>query len=711
MKHSSRHLFLAASVALFFTLTFALLAQEPPAPKSPPAADAPAAVAAPPADTPSVATPPAPAADAATPSPAETPAAEPAAPARKGGLRRIDTPTPDGTSEKSAEPRKSRKRSLNGHSKGGDVPFGDHVISAGSEVADAVSIFGSTTVEGTVHSDAVSVLGTTQVAAGGQVGGAAVAVLGPLNVEGDVKGEAVSVLGGVTINGKVGAEAVSVLGDMHLGPKAEVNGDLVIVGGQLTRDPGAIVHGNQVNVPLLGGLGGVGWLVTWITECALKGRLLAFAPHLGWAWGIAFCFLGFYLLLALVFGKAIEKCAVTFETRPGSSILASVLTVLLSPIAIVLLAITVIGALVVPFVAVGLFIAGLFGKAVMLAWIGRRITKPLGQSPLNHPFFAVLIGGLLVMLLYTVWGSFLLYKLLSWLGLGVVVYTLILANKREKAAAAVAAGSMAGVPPVSGIPVPGAPVTPDVVAPASAVSAGFAAPVATETMAAPPPVPFAATPPPVAATSPSAPEVPGPATMPMTSPGFGSASAAPSPGAPVAGIVPDLPVGGGLPPPATPPPMTPPPPVPPVRPAMAALPAVTASLPRAGFFLRLAALALDAVLIGILTSFVSGVLPRSLHFWHGPGGFLIVLAAYGALMWKHKGTTIGGIVCSLKVVRIDNRPIDWSTAVVRALGCFLSLAVAGLGFIWVAFDDDKQSWHDKIAGTTVVQVPKGMSLL
>ena len=80
-------------------------------------------------------------------------------------------------------------------------------------------------------------------------------------------------------------------------------------------------------------------------------------------------------------------------------------------------------------------------------------------------------------------------------------------------------------------------------------------------------------------------------------------------------------------------------------------------------------------------------------------------------MWKTKGTTIGGIVCGLKVVRLDDRPIDWPTAIVRALGCFLSMAVAGLGFLWVVFDADRQSWHDKIAGTTVVRVPKGTSLL
>ena len=31
-------------------------------------------------------------------------------------------------------------------------------------------------------------------------------------------------------------------------------------------------------------------------------------------------------------------------------------------------------------------------------------------------------------------------------------------------------------------------------------------------------------------------------------------------------------------------------------------------------------------------------------------------------------------------------------------------ALAGLGFFWIAFDEEKQSWHDKIAGTRVIRV-------
>jgi uncharacterized RDD family membrane protein YckC len=79
-------------------------------------------------------------------------------------------------------------------------------------------------------------------------------------------------------------------------------------------------------------------------------------------------------------------------------------------------------------------------------------------------------------------------------------------------------------------------------------------------------------------------------------------------------------------------------------------------------------------------------------------------------MWKLRGSTVGGIIFDLRVVRLDGRIVDWETAIVRALACFLSLAVAGLGFIWIVFDRDNQAWHDKIAGTVVVRVPKGVPL-
>ena len=137
-------------------------------------------------------------------------------------------------------------------------------------------------------------------------------------------------------------------------------------------------------------------------------------------------------------------------------------------------------------------------------------------------------------------------------------------------------------------------------------------------------------------------------------------------------------------------------------------PQTLATLPRAGFWLRMAALLIDVVLVGILME-TSGAM---LGLWHHEGHVhLLVLAIYGACMWKLRGSTVGGLVCDLRVVRADGRPLEWETAIVRALGCFLSLAVCGLGFIWIAFDSAHQAWHDKIAGTVVVRVPKSTPLL
>ena len=112
------------------------------------------------------------------------------------------------------------------------------------------------------------------------------------------------------------------------------------------------------------------------------------------------------------------------------------------------------------------------------------------------------------------------------------------------------------------------------------------------------------------------------------------------------------------------------------------------------------ALLIDALLVGFCLSVLGH------HHLE-----LVVLAAYGAVMWKLRGSTVGGIVLDLHVVRLDGREVDWETAIIRALSCFLSLAVAGLGFIWIALDPNNQAWHDKIAGTVVVRVAKGAPLV
>jgi uncharacterized RDD family membrane protein YckC/cytoskeletal protein CcmA (bactofilin family) len=472
--------------------------------------------------------------------------------------------------------------------------WGDARLPA-NEIADGViSIFGDTHVEGEVW-DAV------------------VAIFGNSHVTGQVHGGVVSVFGNTYIDGEVQEAAVSVFGDLELGPNARVDGDIAVVAGKLTRDPGAVVRGQSEIVA--GGFPAMEGVRLWIEKCLLYGRPLAFEPGLGWAWGIAFGFLLFYVVIALMFDRGVTRCVETLETQPGQSVVASLMTVVLVPVMFLLLVISVVGIVIVPFAGMAMVVASLFGKAVALAAIGRRITRFTGIAPFSHIAFATLVGGLIAMALYVIPViGFIAYKLLGVIGLGVVMYTILLTVRERsanRAAVAAAAAPVGAAAPVAAAAAPFASASDAPVEPAPAQSAdAFAAPV-------PPPAPAA----------------------------------------------------------------------------------ITAT--RAGFWIRMGALMIDIVLISVIV----GILDLSGET------FIVALAAYGALMWKLKSTTIGGLVCGLKVVRRDGGEINWDTAIVRALGCFLSMVVAGLGFLWIVFDEDRQAWHDKIAGTLVVRTTRPESLV
>jgi uncharacterized RDD family membrane protein YckC len=47
---------------------------------------------------------------------------------------------------------------------------------------------------------------------------------------------------------------------------------------------------------------------------------------------------------------------------------------------------------------------------------------------------------------------------------------------------------------------------------------------------------------------------------------------------------------------------------------------------------------------------------------------------------------------------------------IRGLSGIFSIAVFGLGFLWVLRDPERQGWHDRIAGTYVVKVPRNYPL-
>jgi uncharacterized RDD family membrane protein YckC len=144
------------------------------------------------------------------------------------------------------------------------------------------------------------------------------------------------------------------------------------------------------------------------------------------------------------------------------------------------------------------------------------------------------------------------------------------------------------------------------------------------------------------------------------------------------------------------------------EPPLAASPAVVngtgiLSFPHASFFERLAAFALDMVLIAILAQVIR--FDRLFGEWSPDGNFLLVALAYHIAFWTWKQTTVGGIMCRLRIIRIDGTPMRLAEACVRGLSGIFSLIAAGAGFLWILRDPERQAWHDRIAGTYVVNVP------
>lgn len=124
-------------------------------------------------------------------------------------------------------------------------------------------------------------------------------------------------------------------------------------------------------------------------------------------------------------------------------------------------------------------------------------------------------------------------------------------------------------------------------------------------------------------------------------------------------------------------------------------------LPRVGFWMRFLATFLDLMLVSLV---MAAVLRR-------PQWFLLIWTMYHLALWSWKGTTVGGIILGLRIVRLDGSAIGLPVACVRLLGGFFSAAVFFLGFFWAGWSRDRQAWHDKIAGTVVVRQPKSTPLL
>ncbi len=137
---------------------------------------------------------------------------------------------------------------------------------------------------------------------------------------------------------------------------------------------------------------------------------------------------------------------------------------------------------------------------------------------------------------------------------------------------------------------------------------------------------------------------------------------------------------------------------------------------RASFVQRFGAFVVDRVLLSLSATILQAIFfapveqtqegisfsPRQLVI-----GFTLELIYFTMFEGSASGQTLGKRLLRIRVVDFaSGARIDYRRALARSIGKILSGIPLGLGYFWMLWDRDGQTWHDKFAYSTVANVPR-----
>jgi uncharacterized RDD family membrane protein YckC len=140
-----------------------------------------------------------------------------------------------------------------------------------------------------------------------------------------------------------------------------------------------------------------------------------------------------------------------------------------------------------------------------------------------------------------------------------------------------------------------------------------------------------------------------------------------------------------------------------------------------GFWIRLVAIVIDVIAVGIVTGPISAIIAVATGFAGHTVAMpdigvqlvrLIITFAFSTLVnWIYEAAlesssyqaTLGKMALGLKVTDLEGRRISFARATGRHFAKLLSGFILMIGFIMAGFTQRKQALHDMIAGTLVVR--------
>jgi uncharacterized RDD family membrane protein YckC len=137
-----------------------------------------------------------------------------------------------------------------------------------------------------------------------------------------------------------------------------------------------------------------------------------------------------------------------------------------------------------------------------------------------------------------------------------------------------------------------------------------------------------------------------------------------------------------------------------------------------GFWKRAVATLIDSVIVAVVILLIALPIYGPGYFQLSKEGktlgfdFLVQIAmpiAAVIVFWRFRGATPGKMLFSAKIVDANTfGPPSTGKLIGRYFAYLVSMIVFGLGFVWIAFDPRKQGWHDKLAGTVVIEQEEGI---
>ncbi len=121
----------------------------------------------------------------------------------------------------------------------------------------------------------------------------------------------------------------------------------------------------------------------------------------------------------------------------------------------------------------------------------------------------------------------------------------------------------------------------------------------------------------------------------------------------------------------------------------------------AGFWIRVLAALVDALVMAIPMAILDGVRPLA---WLAGLMYGVLLLTY----WN--GQTVGKYACGIRAVDLYGQQLTFGRALVREVSKVLSMFTLFIGYAMAGFTQRKQGLHDKIAATYVVYVEPDLTV-